>query len=678
MIERRTYCRICPVLCGLVVTVDGDTVLRVRGDDDHPISHGYTCPKGRAMGAFHHHPLRLDHPELRLDGTTTRPGWDSVLDDLAGRIRTAVEESGPDAVGVYHGTWSWFDALGKRACDRILDRIGSRSRYSALTVDGVNRSYVAERMGGSSNLIAQLDPDAPALVVLIGTNPLVSHGHSMGLADPVARLRAFAARDSLWVVDPVRTETARLANRHLAPRAGSDPFVVAHLVRELLADGADREYLADHASGVAELTAAVEPFTRDRVAAATGLAPGDLADLVDAIRTAGRATVLSGTGITMARDGVLTEWLVWALNAVTGSWERPGGPWCNPGYLLRYDHRGPGPAGGSAAPGPASRPDLPGRFWERPCAGLADEIEAGNLRVLFVIGGNPICSLPDAAGLGAAFGKLDALAVGDVIESDTVRFATHVLASAGQLERTDISFLGDVFPNVMSAQHTPPVVAPAAGRRPLWWVFAQLGRRLGIDALPDSLDPDTCSDADIVRATVRRTPSPVEGFADGPTVFLADDPRPRGWVREHILPEGRWQLALPELLERLATLAEPAPLVLTPRRVMRRMNSALRDVHAPGGRLGPTEVWIHPDDAAANGLLGAESLVVRSATGELVAPLRVTTDVCVGTVSVPHGLPTGQNVSNLTTGALGTTEPLTGMVTQSGLPVSIGPVPVPA
>jgi anaerobic selenocysteine-containing dehydrogenase len=660
-------------MCGLLVTVDDGTVTRVRGDPSHPVSEGYTCPKGRALGRFHHHPDRLDEPELRRAGGARTPGWDAVLDDLAERIRVAVDESGPDAVGAYHGTWSWFDAIGRRACDRLLDRLGSRSRYSALTVDAVNRSYVAARVAGTPHLVPQLDPDTAGTLVLIGTNPVVSHGHSMGLADPIRQLRAIAARGELWVVDPVRSETARLADRHLAPRPGSDHWILAHVVRELLRDGADGEYLRRHASGVEALTAAVEPFARDRVAARAGVDGSLLDGLVDALRGPARSTVLTGTGVTMAQDGIVTEWLTWVVNAVTGSWERPGGPWCNPGYLTRLDLRPPVPAGLVPAPAVRTRTELPAHFGERPCSALADEIEGGVVRVLLVVGGNPLTSLPDATRLAAAFRSLDALAVADVIESDTVRLATHVLAAAGQLERTDISLLNDLFPNTMSAQHTPPVVEPGPERRPSWWVFAQLGRRLGIDVLPDGLDPDECTDADLVRASVRRSPSAVDGFADGPTVLVADDRRPKGWVVDHVLPDGRWQLAPPELVARLADLPAAEGLVLTPRRATRRMNSALRDLGPDGAPAD--EVWIHPEDAATAGVTGAPGVAVESATGRLVAPVRITEDVAVGTVSVPHGLAADRNVARLTTGATGTVEPLTGMVVQSGLPVRIAPAP---
>jgi anaerobic selenocysteine-containing dehydrogenase len=100
----RSFCRLCPAYCGIVVTLDGDRVVNVQGDREHPVSEGYTCPKGRALGELHHHPQRLDGPLLRRDGRLQPVTWDELLDDLAARIRPILDEHGPAAVGAYFGT----------------------------------------------------------------------------------------------------------------------------------------------------------------------------------------------------------------------------------------------------------------------------------------------------------------------------------------------------------------------------------------------------------------------------------------------------------------------------------------------------------------------------------------------------------------------------------------------
>ena len=632
---------------------------RVEGDPDHPLSHGYACAKGRALGRFHHHPERLDAPRRGA----ARVSWDALLDDLAARLQRVLDETGPDAVGVYYGTWSWMDVLGRRATERLFRALGSRSLYSAVSVDAISRSYVSEQMSGRAMLIPNLALDETDLLLLIGTNPIVSHGHSCGIARPAAALRAVAQRGAVWVADPRASETARAASHHLQLRPGSDHVLLAGLVKALLAS-TDRADLATRASGAEVLEAAVAPYDLERVAGTCDLPLEALEALVDAIRTTPRFALATGTGLTMAPHSVVAEWLAWCLQIVAGSFDRPGGVWFNPGQLLRLDERDWPPLWDAEVETLPSRPDLPLRLGERPCAGLVDEIEARHLRALFVIGGNPVASLPEAGRLVPALRSLDAMAVADVIASDTERLATHSLAVSGQLERADTTWYADLFPSQRSAQYTPALLPLGAERKPLWWVVGSLARRLGLDVL-DGLDPDATSDGELLEVSLKGR---LEVGAEA-RVAVADEPRPRGWVARHVLPEGRWRLAPPGFAEQLAAARVPTEPCLVPRRAVGRMNSAFRDIQARD-----EDVHLHPDDAEAAGLADGDAISVETGVGVLHSRLHVSEHLRRGVVSVPHGLEA--NVSQLTTGRPGHVEPATGMVHQSGVRVrSIRPVP---
>lgn len=656
--EHRTFCRLCPVLCGLVVTTEDDRVVSVRGDADHPLTRGYSCPKGRALGALHHHPRRLDAPRLGDEVTS----WDALLDDLAARLRAIVDAHGPDAVAVYHGTHSWNDGFGRMRVEALARHLRTKSIYSAISVDAIARLTVAELVSGLGALVPAIDPDAPALTVLVGTNPVVSHGHAGTLADPVRVLRRIAQGPGLWVLDPRRTETARLG-RHLAVRPGADAAVLASVLRELLRDGHDPQYLASHAHAddVARLRAAVEPWDVARAAARADVDERDIDALVDAIRRAGRVIVGTGTGTTMSAEANVVEWLAWAIQIVTGSFEHPQGAWFNPGAHARLDRRdvAAAPAEGRAVPGAPSRPALPGRFGERPCAALADEIEAGNVRALVVVGGDPATALPDHTRLAPLLRTLEVLAVADVVETGTVAAATHVLAVAGPLERDDTNWYTDWFASAICAQRTDAIVPLGADRRAMHEVFTALGARLG-------LAPD--------ESLLRRSTDRVPELATSP-VHLAEPPRVRGWVHERVLPGGRWRVAPPPLVEQLEALGERArdpattPLVAIPRRAPRRMNSTLHDV-ARGD--DDSALWVHP--SSAPGVTDGDEVELSSRAGTIRARARVTTDIREGVVSVPHGL-AAQNVALLTSTDDDAVDPLSGMVTQSGFAVSLRPLP---
>lgn len=668
-VEHRTYCRLCISLCGVVVTTEGDEVVKVVGDKEHPVTKGYTCPKGRALGHFHHREDRLDEPQRRTHGGLETLEWDVLLDDLAERLGTIIEESGPDAVGMYLATASAFDGAGRRVAERLLRKLPSRSKYTTATVDTACKPLISGLMTGYPGLNPTLDTDGATLVVLIGTNPVVSHGHFNAFPMPAATLKKIKKDGELWVVDPRRTETAALASRHLATRPGTDYAVLAYLVRELLADGADQDYLERHATGVAELRDAVEPFDLATAADRAGVREQDLTDLLAAVRKHGKVAAQTGTGATMSAAANVTEWLVWALHVVTGSYDRPGGMWFNPGFLSCLDQRELPEVDVRAAPGPPSRPDLPTRWGEYPCAALADEIEAGNLRALLVVGGNPVTSMPDADRLVPALRGLDVLAVADVVRTDTTDLATHLLPCTGQLERADLPLYTDQYSPAVSSQLTEPVVAPSAQRRSMWWMFAQLAKRLGIDAMPSGLDPDTAADEDLLAVNANRGRSDFATMRAEPTGMVADH-AVFGWVTEKLLPDGRWRLAPEELVAQLARLAEPARQVLIPRRQLRHLNSQLREgAGARGRERDPASVLMHPDDIAEAGLADGTDVVVRSASGALRGTVCADEDMRRGTVSIPHGYAT-PNVGRLTSGYLGA-DPLTGMVLQSGVPVSV-------
>lgn len=669
--EHLSFCRICAAACGIVVTTRGDRVVEVRGDPEHPVSRGYTCPKGRAIPAFHHRPDRLDVP--RLGGTPAQ--WDVVLDDLAAGIAAVRSAHGPDAVGGYLATGLAYDVNGWTTAERFLGRLRTKQRYTPVTIDNAAILRAAELVTGQMQLSTVWDPEDSRLLVVFGSNPVVSHGYGTALSDPITRVREFRrAGGELWVLDPIRTETAALADRHLALRPGTDHLVLAWLVRELLIDGSDAAELAAHAdpADLDRLRALLATCTRDRVAAAAAIAPEALDSLLAAVRRAGRLAVFVGTGVVMHRMGLVAAWLRWVLLAVTGSFDRPGGMRVNPGALFPVRGRRPKPAPpeGWTEPGPPSRPDLPRWAGQYPCAAMVDEIEAGHLRALVVLGGNPLVAFPDPERTARALASLDVLAVADVVDHELTALATHVLPATAQMERADLPMIEGVALTT-GTQSTAAVVVPAAERRPVWWILGQLGRRLDLDVL-DGLDPDTTDD----RALLARLAA--HGSVDADTVLAAGPrgvrgpPPEHGWVHDEVLPDGRFRLAPTALVARLAdeiaSLDAPRPaLVLVPRRQLRSMNSARYDTTTRPE--DPPFVRCNPDDIAAHGLADGDAVDVVSAHGAVRATVRIDDRLRAGVVSITHGW-TAANVSRLTS-SVADVDPLTGMVCQGAIPVTL-------
>src|SRR5262249_41010539 len=175
-----------------------------------------------------------------------------------------------------------MDAAGYRMAEALHAALGRPPRFSPLTIDGTAKVLIAWQIGGFPGLSAHVDYARARLVVLVGSNPIVSHGHNNGLTP--SAIRALRRRAEVWVLDPRHTETARLATRHLAPRPGTDYAVLAYLVREVLRDGADREVLERRALGIEALAAAVEPFALARAARVADVPEAELTELLGAVR----------------------------------------------------------------------------------------------------------------------------------------------------------------------------------------------------------------------------------------------------------------------------------------------------------------------------------------------------------------------------------------------------------
>lgn len=665
--EVTSYCRFCVASCGIKVTVDGDSVVRVRGDMNHPTSHGYTCPKGRSLPRFHEDPRRLNEPAMGRHEDRQQVTWDRFTTDLAGEVARIVAESGPDSIGVFAGSGAG-DAAAAVMIKALLRTVGSRNLYTPLTIDGPSKSLVAALVAGQPGLaFCGIDYANATLSVFVGTNPVVSHGQSNALPDPRSRIKGLLSRGEVWVIDPRRTETARMATRHLSPRPGTDHIWLAAVVREMLGT-ADTDRLARTTTGYDELAAAVDPYTLDVASSRTGIERGDLEDLIAAIRTHGRFAGVTGTGVTMAASANLTQWLMMSLLVITDSADAPGGVWFNPGYIRALDSDDKSWSDLRTSPGPAARPELPRQFGQMPAITLVDDIEAGNLRALFVLGGNLTTSMPDAERVRRALSKVEVLVVADVVESEITKLATHLAPCAGQLERADVTLGVDQYLPAVAAQYTPAVLKPAKQRKELWWILAKLLERLGHRVMPDGRSADECTAQDLIAIALQSSPADLEHLMKAPTAVVAHE-AVYGWVRRNVAKRGGWRLAPAELVRLLHDAPESTGLFLIPRRQLKHVNSQLVGTAAlPSGQDEP-EVLINPADASDTDVADGDRVTVSSPFGSVTAIVRLDPDIRPGAVSVPHGF-ADIKVNRLTSSAEGV-DALTGMPTFTGVPLTL-------
>lgn len=693
-----TICRFCHAYCGIRVDVEDNRVVAVHGDRDHPISRGFTCEKGRALPAQHHHPDRIRGTLRRTSAKGADGGFEAIpseqaMDEVALRLEGIVAEHGPRAGALYNGTKSWSN-VGFALALSWLEGIGSPSFYTTVTID-----QPAKSMAGALHGYWQggLQPISTSDVVLfVGTNPLQSflvEGVKLPCPDSLRYLREQVQRGlRAIVIDPRRTETAQHAALHLAVRPGEDPTLLAGMVRVIIDEELyDHGFVAQHASRLAELRAAVEPFDLAYVEERAGVAAGDVVAAARMFAAGPRGSAVAGTGPNMAPHPLSTEMLVCALNTLCGRYGRAGEPVNHAGVLgAPYQ-----PREGALAPrefwGYLPQPRVRGLRtlnWEQPSAGLADEILTpgdGQIRALICNGGNPAVSFPGQPKIVEALRSLDLLVCTDTILSPTARLADYVFGVKLSLEKPDYTrHLEWYFPEPF-AQYTRAVLDAEGDVIDEWELFWGLAHRMRVPLFLGRapLGPPVASPRPVDIDAKPTTDDLMEiEAADARVPLAAVKPYPSGHVfdeaRVTIEPPNehaaRFDLAPPLFVDDLAAVAtEPVPVpdgfLLTSRRLRQVFNSTGSHLDALVARGPGNPAYLHPDDLASLGLADGDAVEITSAHGTIEAHVRADADLRRGVVSMAHAW-----VDACTNALVADDvdfEPLVGQCRQSALPVRI-------
>src|SRR3954468_2478950 len=270
--DRVTFCRICEPHCGMIATVDGDRVVRMRPDPDHPLSRGYACPKGIAMPEVQHDPKRVLHPLKRSGDGFERVSWDEALEDIAGRLDAIRNRHGGEAIGWYMGNPGGSSYAHTLWSKGFVDGLGSPHYYTSGSQDVNNRFAASALLYGSPLLVPVPDVERTSFLLIVGANPFVSNGSVMSVPRVRERLHEIVARGGrVVVVDPRRSETARHFE-HVAIQPGTDAWLLMGMIRTLFdEDLVDRDYVARYVNGADALRQQAAAFDLETCAQRCGI-----------------------------------------------------------------------------------------------------------------------------------------------------------------------------------------------------------------------------------------------------------------------------------------------------------------------------------------------------------------------------------------------------------------------
>jgi ferredoxin-nitrate reductase len=659
----RSTCPYCGVGCGLVAKVDHDRLTAVEGDKLHRVNRGATCRKPLHLPDAVHARDRATTPLMRAsqDERWQRTTWQRATRVIAKRLNAIIAEHGPDSVAFYISgqllTEDYY-VVNKLAKGFIgTNNVDSNSRLCMSSAVAAYR----ETFGSDGPPGSYADIDQADCILVVGSNTAACH--------PIVWARIQRRQKegaTLIVVDPRRTQTAAAADIHLAVKPGGDLPLLNAMINVIAQEGmVDEQFVALHTEGAEQALAAAAEWTPARAARATGIPAEDIVEAARCFGSAGRALALWSMGVNQSTVGTLKNRAIHNLCLLTGNFGRPGtGPLSLTGQPNAMGGRETGGLS-NLLPGyrlvtvPEHRaemrrlweipPDMPGISPEPGIAAteLADALEAGRVKAVWIVATNPVVSLPDSRRFADALRNAELVICQDAYHPTETAALAHFALPAAQWPEKD-----GVMTNSERGVSLVQRALPAPGiALPDWEIFARVGRALGhrdafawttaaavFDEYAKTTEGRLCDVTGISHARLRK-----DGVLQWPCPARAEG-RGAHPGTQRLYASGR--LPTPSGRARLAPTphAAPAdqtddhfPLLLTTGRLPGQWHTMTRTGKSPellGTDTGPF-VELHQADAAAAGIREGTRVRLVSRRGIATARARIVETLPKGVAFAP-------------------------------------------
>ncbi len=679
-------CNLCEAICGIEITLKDSTAeletkLDIRGDKDDPFSRGYICPKAVALQDLHYDKDRLKHPVRRTSNGWQQLGWDEAFDEVAHNLKRIHAKYGRNSTATYLGNPTVHNYGAMLFAPGFIRSLHTRNRFSATSVDQLAHHLSAYLMFGHQLLLPIPDIDRTNLFLILGANPAVSNGSLMTAPGMNRRLREIRARGGkVILIDPRFNETARLVDRHLFIKPGSDVLLLLALLHVVFAEQLTRlGPLATFTHGVETISKLVTEFPPERVASTTGIEAEQIRLLAREFAAAESAVCYGRIGVSTQEFGGVCQWLINVLNVVTGNLDRPGGAmFTKPAFDPITAPQTFSPRGSFARWHSRVR-KLPEFTGELPVVALAEEIlteGAGQIKTLITAAGNPVLSTPNGRELDQALSGLEFMVSIDPYINETTRHARIILPPTSSLERIhyDIAF------NVLAVRNTtkfsPALFQPDGEAKHDWEIFLELQTRMEHDGVFGNLlgrakrkvikqffGPEKILALGLRFGpyggklnpfsnglTLRKLKEAVHGIDLGPLTsclparLCTSDRRielaPEVLVKDVERVKAKF-LSLPSSPVYLSSAGSShnrnGHLLLIGRRQLRSNNSWMHNSERLLRGRPQCTILMHPTDAAKRHLTQGQIVSVQSRVGSIEVPLEISDEMMPGVVSIPHG-----------------------------------------
>jgi anaerobic selenocysteine-containing dehydrogenase len=659
-------CNLCEAICGIEITVRADQPLDIRGDKDDPFSQGYICPKAAALGDLHYDKDRLKYPVRRTPHGWQQIGWDEAFDEVTQNLKRIHATYGRNSTATYLGNPIVHNYGAMLFAPRFIRSLHTRNRFSATSVDQLAHHLAAYLMFGHQLLLPVPDIDRTDYFLILGANPAVSNGSMMTAPGVGRRLQEIRRRGGkVILIDPRISETARLADRHLFIRPGTDVLLLLALLHVVFDEGLARlDHLAAFTKGVDIIGDLVAEFPPDKVASITGIASDQIRLLAREFAAAQSAVCYGRIGVSTQEFGGVCQWLINVLNTVTGNLDRPGGAmFTRPAFDPITAPESLAPRGSFARWHSRVR-KLPEFAGELPVVALAEEILTegpGQIKALVTSAGNPVLSTPNGRELDRALAGLEFMVSIDPYINETTRHAHIILPPSLSLERGHYDVVFHLLAVRNTAKFSPALFQRGAETRHDWEILLELQTRMEHPGLfgsvkrkfvKRSFGPERILDLGLrfgpygarlnpfsKGLTLRKLKAAVHGIDLGPLSSCLPGRLRTADKRIELAPE-----VLVKDVERVkakfpdsASLLSNGNLLLIGRRQLRSNNSWMHNSQRLLRGKPQCTILMHPTDAAHRHLRQGQTVSVRSRVGSVVVPIEISEEMMPGVVSIPHG-----------------------------------------
>ncbi len=676
----KSVCMLCFMVCGIDAYVKDGKLLRVEGMKDHPATRGILCPRGCHLPDYVYSPDRLRYPMMRDGkGYLRRASWDEALDAVAERLAAIKGEYGARAVGVSVGSVGAENILISAFAQRWRAAFGTPNFFSIEAHCFRTRIMARLFTFGTYPLS---DPDHAGCVVLWGHNPDASE-------PPVAaRLHKLVDHGlKVIVIDPRRTPLAK-RGFHVPIRPGTDAALALGMMNVIIREGLyDKEFIEKYTTGFEELEQHVRDYPPEKAAVICGVPSSDIHKISRIFAGSDSACIEQGiNSLDQHINGFQNSRALAILQAITGNYNRPGG-WCVNSFARLTDLRLPvkeEPLGADEFPVFRSFWGMTSPYGQQMV--LPDAILEGKpypVKAMIVTAGNPLAAWPDAQKLKRAFEKLDLLVVADLFMSETAKLAHIILPVCSSVETLGLAYNYGLTMGIPFAMLSKKLIEPLGESRPDWWIFSELGRRMGYaEHFPWESDEEVVehmlgpSGMTMKQLLVEHP----EGVMFGKRVY--------GMSQKIRTPSGRIEIYSRSLAEfgydplpvheeptqspvRAPGLVKEFPYILvTGARIPEYTHWQMRSIPQLRSLAPDPIAWVHPSTAKEAGIVDGDDVLVETRRGKAKVKASVTEDMMPGIVSLAHGWEEEANANILT--ELDAKDPVTGYCEFRNIACKIG------